>query len=529
MADARPPPAAHARGGTRRGARRAGLRRRRGIRAADDAHGADDLARRAGEPAAARAACRRHARAGADGDAGGRSAVGAGAGILAQLRWRRVAPVVPAGQRRTRLAGPHGRLLRRAGRRDGRAVAAHGDAVRAGIARGSGREHRGDSVVEPGGRAAGVGGHGAGSAAWRIGRMAVAPGGICVRPAVAGLRMDRAQPAGALVLARAGVVRGAARACRRRLAIVAARRPRQAAGLVAVAAAAVAATRAAVARRRGGDGDRRGAGTLGAGPHPIACAVVRHRARKSGRLRRRRRRRRSGIAGAGRARARRDRAQPRRQRPRRRLSLRRDGLPAAPAVVARRHAGRQVRAARRDPGASARGLPRWHHVALGWRGVPVPASAALVPLPGQRFELRVARAYGRRHHAAAARRHQRRGGTHAGAARTCRSARGSRAHRSPRQPRLVRSGVRRGRGRLLVARIRRRPQPLRPSRSGRGRALAPLRCAGRGYRHHRRADPAPVRRGHRVRGRTPAAAAPVGAKPVSCGREHAEGGTCWNW
>ena len=357
----------------------------------------------------------------------------------------------------------------------------------------------------------------------------MASGRAGVRPAMAWLRLDRAQPAGALVLAGTRVVRRAARARRRRVAVAATRRAGQAAGVAAVAALAVAAARAAIARRGRGNGDRRGAGTLGAGAHALARTAVRHRPRQSRWLRCRRRCRRSRAAGAGRARARCDRAQPRRQRSCRRLPLGRHRLPAAPAMVARGHAARAFRNAGRDPRASARGLPRRRRVAMGRREIRVPASAALVPVPRQRFELRVARAHRRRHHAAAARRHQRRGGTHAGAPRARPSARGRRARRAPWQPRFVRPGIRRGGGCVLVAGVRRRPQPFRPSGSGRGRALAPRRCAGRSHGHHRCADPAPVRHGHRVRGRTPPARAPLGAKPVSCGREHAEGGTCWNW
>ncbi len=529
LADARPRVAAHACGGHRCRGGCARLRRRRGVRAADDAHRADDLAGGAGTAASPRAARGRHARAGVDRDAPGRSAVGAGAGLLAQLRRRRLAAVVPARQRPTGLACAPGRVLRRAGRRDGGAVAAHRDAVRAGLARGAGRERRRDSLVEPGGRAAGAGGNGARGAACGAGRMAVAPRCPCLRPAVARLRVDRAQSAGALVAARAGVVRGAARARGSGLAVAAARRSRQAAGLAVVAAVAVAAARPAVAGRRGGDRDRRGPGAFGAGAHPAACVAVRHRARQSERLRRRRRCRRARAAGAGRARARCDRAQPWRQRPRGRLSLGGDGVPAAPAMVAGGHAGDALRLARREQGASARGLPRGHRLALGRRGIPVPASAALVSLPRQRLQLRPARARRWRHHAAAARRHQRRGRTHARAARARRVARGRGARLAPRQPRFVGPGIRRRGRRVLVAGVRRCPQPLRPSRSGRGRALAPRGCAGRSHRCDRRADHAPVRRGHRVHGRTPPAPAPVGAKPVSYGREHAEGGTCWNW
>ncbi len=529
VADARPLAAAHARGGNRRRRRRPGLRRRRRVRVADDAHRADDLAGGAGAPAAPRTTCRRHARAGLDRDPRGRSAVGAGAGFLAQLRRGRLAPVVPSGQRRTRLARAPGRVLRRAGGRDGRIVAAHGGVVRAGVAGGAGREHRRHSLVEPGGRPAGTGGHGTGGIACGVGRMAVAPGGICLRSAMAGLRMDRAQPAGALVPAGTGVVRGAARVRGCRLGLAAAWRPRQAAGLAAVVAAVVAATRAAVTRRRGRDGNRRRAGAFRADPDALACLAVRHGSRQPRRLRCRRRCRGAGAAGAGRARPRCDRAQPRRQRPRRRLSLGRDGLPAAPAVVPRGHAGESLRVARGEQGASARGLPRGGCLALGRRGVPIPASAALVPLSRQRLELRVARSHRHGQHVAAARRHQRRGRTHAGAARARRIARVGRGRGAPRQPRFVGPGIRRGRGRVLVAGVRRRPQPFRPSRSGRGRALAPSRRTGRSHGRHRRADPAPVRQRHRVRGRTPPARAPVGAKPVSCGREHAEGGTCWNW
>lgn len=515
VADAGARTAAHARRGDRGGDRCARLRRGRGLRAADDAHRADDLAGGAGAAAAPRPARRGRAGDRAGRDAGGRPVVRALAGFLAQLRRRRVAALVPAGRWRARLARAPRRILRGAGRRDDRPVAAHRHVVRAGLAGRAGREHGRHSLVEPRGGSARARGHGAGSAACRVRRMALAARGMGVRPAVGRFRIDRAQPARAVVVAGTRVVRGAARTRGCRLAAAAARRAGQAAGLAVVAAVAVAPARTASARRSGGDGDRRRAGALGAGPHRIARAALRHRAGEPGRVRRRRRCRGARVAGAGRARTRCDRAQPRRQRPHGRLSLGRRRVSAAPAMVAGGHASGSLRATRRREGAAARGLPRGQALGLGWRRVPLPASAALVPVLRQRFELRVARTRGRRRDAAAAGRCRRCRRAHAGARRARRDARRCRARRAPRQPELVGSRLRRCAPCVLGPGVGRRPQPLRPSRSGRGGALARRGCAGRGHRHHRRADPAAVRDRRHVHGRAPPAPAPVGAKPVS--------------
>ncbi len=518
----------------------AGLCRRGRVRAADDAHGADDRAGGAGAAAAPRATRRRCALACVAGDAAGRSAVGAGTGLLVELRRRRLVAVVPAGRGRARLARAASRLLRRAGGRHGRPAAAHGGAVRAGLAGRPGREHRGDPVVEPGGRPARVGGHRARGGARGRGRVGMAPGRVDVRPAVAGLRVDRAQPARAVVAAGAGMVRGAARARGCRLAAAAARRARQAARRAAVASAAVAATAPAAARRSRRDGDRRGAGPVGARAHRLARLAVRHGSRTPGWIRCGRRRRRPGIAGAGGARPRRDRAEPRRQRPRRRLSLGRAGVPATHVLVARRHAGRPPRAARKRARAARGGLPRRHHVAMGRGGIPLPPSTAVVPVPRQRVQLRAAGAGTQRRDAVAARRHRGRRRARPGAQRARGAAGRRRAGGAPRQPRLVGSGVRRGGARAAGGQatreqaadgpapgvgLGRRAQPLRPSRSRRGRALAPWRRAGGGHRRHGRADAAPGCDRCRIRGRTPAPAAAVvdrhafhrraGAKPVS--------------
>src|SRR5690606_24834964 len=158
-------------------------------------------------------------------------------GLLAQLRRRGLAGLVPAARRRPQLAA---RVPAGPGRGHAGAAAAGCRAVPAGLACRAAGQPAGDPVVEPGRGALVPAGHAAGSALARGGWLGLAAGRSLLRPELAPVRGDGWQPVRPVVAAggaRLGRTAGAGRGV---LAAAAAWRPRQATGRAAVAAAAVA-------------------------------------------------------------------------------------------------------------------------------------------------------------------------------------------------------------------------------------------------------------------------------------------------
>src|SRR5690606_28177624 len=196
----------------------------------------------------------RFAGAGGDRTAAGRSAGRAHGRLLAQLRRRRLAGLVPAG-RRTSTGGR--RLPGRAVGGHPRPASADRGAVRAGFAGRAAGQPGGDPVVEPGGGAAGARRHRARGAASGLGRAGVAARGDLLRCLVAAVRIAGGRAGRAVVAAGSGVVRASARAAGRVLAAAATWRAGETAGGAAVAATAVARPGAAASRRvRTGDAGR---------------------------------------------------------------------------------------------------------------------------------------------------------------------------------------------------------------------------------------------------------------------------------
>src|SRR5690606_35948758 len=264
-------------GGPGRGS---GLRSTRRLCTPDRAHRADDRGGRRGPPAAPPHGGLRLAGPGRHRGTGRGSAGGTGRRILAELRWRCVAGLVPARRGPATGARPAGRP----GRRQRRAVALDRRAVQPGLAGRPVGEPGRDPLVEPGGGAPVAAGYRGGNAGTRARGVGLARGRAMLRRDLAAVRVDGGEPVGPVVAAGAALARGPPGPGRRVLAAVAPGPAGQGPGAAAVAAIAVAGSPPAAAWRGGAAPARCRARTGGTGPYRRARLALRRRSGGAGGL-----------------------------------------------------------------------------------------------------------------------------------------------------------------------------------------------------------------------------------------------------